>query len=196
MIGYLTGIIISKKPTKLLLDVNGVGYNVNIPINTFEKLGEIGDKVSLFIFLYVKEDALDMYGFFTLSEKEMFELLISVSGIGPKIALSILSGIQIDDLKEALQIGDLSRIVAVPGIGRKTAERLLVELKDKVERITSGQEPISDSSYRIRNDAVTALINLGYNQKLAEKEVRKILEITPKLSIEELIKEVLQIMNR
>ncbi|MBN2572411.1 MAG: Holliday junction branch migration protein RuvA [Ignavibacteriales bacterium] len=196
MIGYLTGIIFSKKPTKLLLDVNGVGYNINIPINTFEKLGDVGEKVSLFIHLYVKEDALDMYGFSNLSEKEMFELLISVSGIGPKIALSILSGIQIDDLKEALQIGDISRIVAVPGIGRKTAERLLVELKDKVERITTEYEPVSDSNYRLRIDAVTALVNLGYNQKVAEKEIRKILEISPKLSIEELIKEALQIINK
>ena len=134
MIGFLKGNILSAKPTKILLDVNGVGYLVNISINTFEKIN--GEKsAALFIHTNVKEDSITLFGFSTESEKEMFELLISVNGIGPKIALSILSGINIDDLKRAIQTPDISRIVAVPGIGRKTAERLVLELKSKVDQV-------------------------------------------------------------
>src|ERR1035438_9113257 len=123
MIGFIKGNIISAKPTQLLVDVNGVGYICNISINTFEKISN-QKSVSLFIHTHVKEDSISLFGFYTEPEKIMFELLISVSGVGPKIALSILSGIQIDDLKNAIIYADSSRISAVPGIGRKTAERL------------------------------------------------------------------------
>ena len=128
MIGYLTGKIISRKPTRILLDVNGVGYTVNISINTFEKISD-KEAISLFIHTSVKEDSITLFGFFTEPEKQMFELLISVTGIGPKLAQSILSGIQTDDLKDAIQRGDVSRIIAVPGIGRKTGERLNSRIK-------------------------------------------------------------------
>jgi Holliday junction DNA helicase RuvA len=124
MIGYLTGKIISSKPTKILLDVNGVGYLVNISINTFEKISG-KDFASLFIHTSVKEDSITLFGFSTETEKEMFELLISVNGIGPKIALSILSGIRTDDLKRAIQSSDISRIVAVPGIGKKNSAQII-----------------------------------------------------------------------
>src|ERR1035437_6751392 len=134
MIGFITGNIISAKPTQLLVDVNGVGYLCNISINTFEKISN-QKYVSLFIHTHVKEDSITLFGFYTESEKTMFELLISVSGVGPKIALSILSGIQIDDLKNAILYADSSRISAVPGIGRKTAERLILELKNKVDLV-------------------------------------------------------------
>ena len=142
MIGYLRGKIISKKPTRVTIDVNGVGYLVNISISTFEKIAD-KEEVSLYTYLVVKEDALDLYGFYSIPEKEMFELLISVNGIGPKTAQSILSGIQIADLKEALKTGNIGRIVSVPGIGRKTAERMMIELRDKVESLAMGIEDAS-----------------------------------------------------
>ena len=196
MIAYLTGKIISKKPTKIILDVNGVGYLVNISITTFEKISESTDVVSLFIYTSVKEDAIDLYGFSSESEKEMFELLISVNGIGPKLAQSILSGIQIDDLQEAIKTGNLSRIIATPGIGRKTGERLIVELRDKVDSIAEGIDRAAGGSYTIKSDAVAALTNLGYNQKNAEKIVRDVLSGEPNISIEDLIKKALSEFNR
>ncbi|HET56212.1 MAG TPA: Holliday junction branch migration protein RuvA [Ignavibacteria bacterium] len=197
MIGHLTGKIISKKPTKILLDVNGVGYTVNISISTFEKLPDLSESASLFIHTSVKEDAIDLYGFFTPSEKEMFELLISVSGIGPKLAQSLLSGIQVDELKYAIDEGNLSRITAVPGIGRKTAERLLVELRDKINKLTEKFEPAeAGAPSSIRSDAIAALVNLGYNLKTAEKIVRDVMNSRTSITIEDVIKESLSQLNK
>jgi Holliday junction DNA helicase RuvA len=194
MIGYLRGKIISKKPTKLLIDVNGVGYIVNISISTFEKLADL-EEAALYTYLSVRESAMDLYGFYSLAEKEMFELLISVSGIGPKSAQGILSGIQIEDLKEALKSANISRLVSIPGIGRKTAERLMVELRDKVESVVEiGESSISPAS-SVRGDAITALVNLGYNQKIAERIVRAITDRSANISIEDLIKEALSALN-
>lgn len=193
MIGYLTGKIISSKPTQVLLNVNGVGYVVNISINTFEKISE-KEEVSLFIYTHVREDSLSLFGFHSISEKEMFELLISISGIGPKLALSVLSGISVDDLKDAIQSGNISRLVAVPGVGRKTAERVVLELKSKVENIAEegfrGKEPT------IKTEAVAALTTLGYNLKVAEKIVRDLLVQNPDYALEELIKKSLSELNK
>ena len=194
MIGYLHGKIISKKPTKLLLDVGGVGYLVNISINTFEKLSD-KTEVSLFTHLSVREDAMDLYGFFSVAEKEMFELLIGVSGIGPKSAQSILSGIQIDDLKDALKTGNVSRLISIPGIGRKTAERLMIELRDKIDSVSETGETVTFGVSTVRGDAIAALVNLGYNQKIAERAVRSVTDKSPNISIEDLIKEALMNLN-
>ncbi len=193
MIGFLTGKIISSKPTKVVLDVNGVGYIVGISINTFEKISG-KETASLFIHTNVKEDSISLYGFYTEAEKEMFELLISVSGIGPKIALSLLSGIQTDDLKNAIQSADISRIIAVPGIGRKTAERLVLELRTKVDQVKD--EGTIAIPLSIKSEAVSALSTLGYNSKIAENMVRIILQSQPSLSLEELIKKALGELNR
>ncbi|MBN1301450.1 MAG: Holliday junction branch migration protein RuvA [Melioribacteraceae bacterium] len=195
MIGYLTGKIVSKKPTQIILDVNGVGYLINITLSTFDKLVNDGEKISLHTYLNVKEDALNLFGFFTAAEKEMFELLIGINGIGPKLAQSILSGIQVGDLKDALHEGNLSRIVAIPGVGRKTAERLIVELREKVDKIITEGERLPSGTYSIKEDAVAALTSLGYNPKAADRIVRKILEEKPGSSIEELIKEALSAIN-
>ncbi len=192
MIGYLTGKIISIKPTHILLDVNGVGYSVNISINTFENISD-KEIVSLFIYTNVKEDSITLYGFFTEAEKQMFELLISITGIGPKLAQSILSGIQTDDLKDAIQRGDISRIIAVPGIGRKTSERLVLELKNKVDQIS--EAGTKEIPFSVKNEAVSALTTLGYNLKVADKIVRDTLSANPKLSLEELIKKSLSDLN-
>lgn len=193
MIGYLTGKIISKKPTRILIDVNGVGYLVNISINTFEKLPDEGEAASLYTYLSVREDSLTLFGFSAEAEKQMFELLISVNGIGPKLAQSVLSGIQIEDLKEAIKSGNLSRIIAVPGIGRKTAERILIDLKDKMDNIVS--ETGAAIPYKIKDDAVMALTTLGYNQKTADKAVRDILSAVPNIQLEDLIKNALSNLN-
>ena len=193
MIGYLSGKIISSKPTQLLLDVNGVGYDINISINTFEKIAE-KETVSLFIHTNVKDDSISLYGFYNEAEKEMFELLISISGIGPKLALSLLSGIETADLKEAIEIGDVSRIVAIPGIGRKTAERLILELKSKVANvITVGEQVVHRG---IKQEAVAALATLGYNHATAEKAVRQVLSSNNNRSLEEVIKNALGELNK
>lgn len=194
MIGYLSGKIKFKKPTQVLLDVNGVGYIVNISINTFEKLPDEEQAASLFTYLSVREDSLTLFGFLTAAEKQMFELLISVNGIGPKLAQGILSGIQIDELKEALKLGNLSRIIAVPGIGRKTAERLLIDLRDKVDAISMEKE--TGLPYKMKDDAIAALTTLGYNLKAAEKVIRDILISNPSIQLEDLIRQALGQLNR
>lgn len=197
MIGYLTGKIISKKPTQVLLDVNGVGYIINISINTFDKLPDNNETASLYTYLNVKEDSLDLFGFNTSAEKEMFEMLISVNGVGPKSALSFLSGIQLDELKEAITTGNLGRITAVPGIGRKTGERLLIELRDKVDSIADQVSTESSApNFTVRSDAVAALVSLGYNAKQAEKAAKIIMDGNPSVSIEELIKLSLAMLNK
>ncbi len=193
MIGYLTGKIISLKPTRILLDVSGVGYAVNISINTFENISD-KESVSLFIYTSVKEDSITLFGFFAEAEKQMFELLISVTGIGPKLAQSILSGIQTDDLKDAIQRGDISRIIAVPGIGRKTGERLVLELKNKVDQVAEGGA--REIVISIKNEAVAALTTLGYNSKVADKIIRDVLLSEPDLSLEDLIKKSLSNLNK
>jgi holliday junction DNA helicase RuvA len=192
MIGYLTGKIISSKPTQIILDVNGVGYLVNISISTFEKISE-KESVSLFIHTSVKEDSITLFGFYTQSEKEMFELLISISGIGPKVSLGILSGIAVDDLKDAIANGNVSRLIAIPGIGRKTAERVVLELRNKVDSIKSDGS-IKETS--VKEEAVSALATLGYQRQIAEKVVRDLFAENPNYSLEELIRKALAGLNK
>ena len=192
MIGYLTGKIILSKPTQILLDVNGVGYSVNISINTFEKISE-KETASLFIHTSVKEDSITLFGFFSQSEKEMFELLISISGIGPKLGLSILSGISVDDLKSAISNGNVTRLIAIPGIGRKTAERVVLELRNKVDAIkVDGM--IKETS--VKDEAIAALSTLGYQRQISEKVIRDLLAENPGYSLEELIRKALSGLNK
>lgn len=193
MIGHLTGKIISSKPTHILLDVNGVGYAIKISINTFERISG-KEKVSLYIHTNVKEDAITLFGFYSESEKEMFELLISISGVGPKSALSLLSGISTDELKQAIVTNNIERIIAVPGIGRKTAERLILELKNKVRDIK--EEGITPTQTSAQKEAIAALTTLGYNLTSSEKAVNKILSDLPECSLEELIKRSLKELNK
>jgi holliday junction DNA helicase RuvA len=193
MIGYLSGKIISLKPTRITLDVSGVGYVVNISINTFEKISD-KDSANLFIHTNVREDSISLFGFYAESEKEMFELLISVNGIGPKLAISILSGILVDELRHAIMAGDISRIVSIPGIGRKTAERLVLELKSRISSVSSEEE--AKIPFSIKNEAIAALTTLGYNLKQAEKSVRDIISADPNVTLEDLIKKALGSFNR
>ncbi|HZW39987.1 MAG: Holliday junction branch migration protein RuvA [Syntrophothermus sp.] len=187
MIAYLKGKVHSLKPTHLIIDVNGVGYSVNISLNTYEFISD-AKEVELYIFTNVKEDSITLFGFHSESEKKMFELLISVNGIGPKSALSILSGIKIDDLKTAIALSDISRIVAVPGIGKKTAERLVLELKSKIDSVQGETTLIA---YDKKNEAIAALTTLGYNIKQAEKVIQDVLSTSPNLPLEELLKKAL-----
>jgi holliday junction DNA helicase RuvA len=197
MIGFLKGSILDKKPTKILIDVNGVGYIVHISLNTFDKLPAEGSQISLFTYLNVREDALDLFGFINPDEKEMFLLLISVNGIGAKLALNILSGIQTNELHEALKTGNLSRITAVPGIGRKTGERMIVELRDKVDSLAERVESLSfGTSSSVKNDAIGALTSLGYNQKTAEKAVSQVLAGNHSATIEDVIRLALGYLNK
>ncbi len=192
MIGYLTGKIISVKPTQVLIDVNGVGYTVSISINTFEKISG-KETASLHIYTNVKEDSISLFGFFREAEKDMFEILISVSGVGPKSALGLLSGISVENLKHAIIEENVSRLVAVPGIGRKTAERLILELKSKVGKIEDGEVAAHPSS---KQEAISALTTLGYNIKFAENAVIKILSAEPDCGLEDLIKKSLSELNK
>ncbi len=191
MIAKLSGKILEKKPTEIIIDVNGVGYQVFISFNTFEDIPEVGEKAEIFTYLSVKENSLTLFGFSTLAEKLIFEKLISVNGVGPKLAQGILSGIQTTELIEAIALGDKSRLVAIPGVGRKTAERLVIELKDKIETVETSTTPVHSETYKIKEDAINALIALGYNRKSAEISVKKALDSNPGLSLEELIKSAL-----
>lgn len=192
MIGYLNGAVLSLKPAHLLLDVNGVGYSVHISMNTYEYVAN-KDKVSLFIHTSVKENSIDLFGFSNESEKDMFEVLISVNGIGPKSALGILSGIQVSELQRAIKNGDVGRLTSLPGIGKKTAERLIVELKSKVDIVGGDEGSVSTTGPRA--EAIMALTALGYLQKTAEKTVADILSVTPNISVEEIIKQALRKFN-
>ncbi|HPO54399.1 MAG: Holliday junction branch migration protein RuvA [Ignavibacteriales bacterium] len=188
MIAYLKGGILSKKPGKIILDVNGVGYLVLISANTFDQIALL-DSVELFIHTAVKEDSITLFGFKSENEKMMFELLISVNGVGPKTALGILSGINVDDLKRAIISSDLNRISMVPGIGKKLAERLVIELKSKIDMVY--EEPGQKRIYSGRSEAISALTALGFNFKNVELVIKEISINESDLSAEELIKKAL-----
>jgi holliday junction DNA helicase RuvA len=191
MIGYLKGILAEKKPNSLLLDVNGVGYLVNIPVSTFLELPEEGSTLALFIYTHVREDLLALYGFRTMREKLLFEKLISVSGIGPKVAISFLSGMSSDELIPAIQNQDIGKLSTIPGVGRKTAERVSLELREKIPQLMSESAQVA-AEKPMREDLISALVNLGYQQALAERIVKHVLDKSKSdASFEELLKSAL-----
>jgi len=173
MIGYLRGKLVDKRPNQVLVDVNGVGYLVSIPLSTFYALGELHEDVTLLIHTHLREDSIALYGFLTAREKQFFELLISASGVGPSLALKILSGMSVDELLPAIRAGDLVRLTRIPGVGRKTAERIVVELRDKLAAMEPQQlERVPAAGRRqLESDVVSALLNLGYVRRAAEKAV-------------------------
>lgn len=175
MIARLTGILEEKTPEQLIIDVNGVGYQIFVSLQTFYRLPELRDRVSLYVYTYLREDALQLYGFLEEKEKVTFLLLKSVTGVGPRLALNILSGIPVDELEGALRTRDLTRLIAVPGVGRKTAERLIVELREKVGTVDNGQVGVPGEHLALSTEAVSALVNLGYRRTEAEKIVREVL---------------------
>lgn len=197
MIASLTGILKVKNPTEILLDVHGVGYAVTIPLSTFERLGEVGSSATILTHLHVREDALQLFGFATDDERVFFKLLISVNGIGPKIAQGILSRIAVSDLKQHISKENISALTAIPGVGRKTAERLVIELRDKIGKIdAAGPASIGrpGGEEELREEALLALTSLGYNRPVAEKALRQVLAEMKgeELSLQNLIKKALR----
>jgi len=188
MIGYLKGKILTIKPGRLILDVNGVGYLVLISTNTYEGIANL-DPVELFIHTSVKEDSITLFGFQTENERGMFELLVSVNGVGPKTALTILSGIAVTDLKRAIVSSNLNRISMVPGIGKKMAERVVIELKSKIDMVYDEITPAG--AFSGKTEAISALTTLGFNYKTAEQVIKEVSMNEPSLSTEELIKKAL-----
>ena len=174
MIAQLRGTLADKRPNQVLVDVGGVGYLVHIPVSTFYALGDLHSNVTLLIHTQVREDAISLYGFLSSREKHLFELLISASGVGPVLALKILSGMSVDDLVPAVRSGDLARLTRIPGVGRKTAERMVVELRDKLAAMgTPGEARQPVTTTGTAADVVSALLNLGYEQRTAEQAVER-----------------------
>jgi Holliday junction DNA helicase RuvA len=172
MIGQLRGRLTDKRPNQVLVDVGGVGYIVQVPLSTFAALGELHTEVTLLIHTHVREDALSLYGFLSSREKHFFEMLLSASGVGPSLALKILSGMSVEELVPAIRGSDLGRLTKIPGVGRKTAERIVVELKDKLDAVTVEVErPAASSPAGVEADVVSALVNLGYEARAAESAV-------------------------
>ncbi len=173
MIGSLRGKLIEKRPNQLLVDVNGVGYQVQIPLSTFASLGALHAETSLLIHTHVREDQLTLYGFVTAREKQCFELLISASGVGPSLALKILSGMSIEELVPAIRKSDFAQLVKIPGVGRKTAERIVVELRDKLVVIDVPEAGKPSTRSQLEDDVASALMNLGFDTKSVERAVEK-----------------------
>ena len=173
MIGSLRGKLIEKRPNQLLVDVNGVGYQVQIPLSTFASLSALHAETNLLIHTHVREDQITLYGFVTAREKQCFELLISASGVGPSLALKILSGMSIEELVPAIRKSDLAQLVKIPGVGRKTAERIVVELRDKLVVIDVPEAGKPSTRSQLEDDVASALMNLGYDTKSVERAVEK-----------------------
>jgi Holliday junction DNA helicase RuvA len=173
MIGSLRGKLVEKRPNQVLLDVGGVGYQVQIPLSTFAGLGMLHSEATLLIHTHVREDQLALYGFVTAREKHCFELLISASGVGPSLALKILSGMGLEELVPAIRSGDIAQLVRIPGVGRKTAERMVVELRDKLAAVDVPEEGKPATRSQLESDAASALVNLGYDARAVENAIAK-----------------------
>jgi Holliday junction DNA helicase RuvA len=203
MIAHLSGTLLSKQATSAIVDVNGVGYEITIPVSTFYDLEEPGSNVQLRIYTHVREDALQLYGFKTARERELFLRLISVSGIGPKLGITLLSGMSADEMIASIRTNNLARLTLIPGVGRKTAERLVMELRDKVASLSSAEleeelgakasagagVPSEDS---MRSDVLSALLNLGYQRNSAEKAVASAMDEGGDISVELILRRSLR----
>ena len=200
MIAFLRGRILDKHPNLLVVDVQGVGYEVHVPLSTYYDVGDTGGDVALRIYTHVREEALQLYGFLTTVEQQLFERLIAISGIGPKLAISVLSGIEPRELIGAVHRGDIARLTGIPGVGRKTAERIVLELKDRLGHLTppAGAEERAPavSGERLRDDVLSALRNLGYHRPLAEKAVDATLSSTEAPGFEQALKAALRELMR
>lgn len=197
MIAHLTGQLIQKSPASVVVDVRGVGYEAFIPLTAYYQLPEIGSPVSLHIHTHMREESLKLFGFVNAADKQMFELLIRINKVGPKLAIAILSGLSAQSLTQAVFNNDISTLNAIPGVGRKTAERLAMELKDKLSEMNLEPESASAGApgNGLRDDAVSALVNLGYKKAQAEQALKKIWRDEAKPSLEELIRDSLNCLS-
>ena len=193
MIGRLTGVLVEKQPPQVLLEVAGVGYEVDVPMSSFYHLPASGERVSLHTHFVVREDAQQLFGFLTLKEREAFRALIRISGVGPRLALSVLSGLSVDELAQCVVMQDAGRLTRVPGIGKKTAERLLLELKGKLADALPGGQGGVASAPGVQADALNALLALGYSDKEAGPAIKQLPE---GLSLEEAIRQALKLLAK
>lgn len=191
MIAHLRGRLAQKDPARVIVDVHGVGYEVFIPLTTFTALPETGSEVSIDVHTHVREDIIALYGFSTRRERLVFEKLMTISGIGPKLAVTILSGASVEDLAGAIKRSDLGRLTAIPGVGKKTAERIILELKDKLQDFVEAQAKSS-----VEVDVLSALENLGYNRALAEGAIRRAIDGESNPAFDALFKRTLQILTK
>ena len=205
MIAHLSGTLLAKHATSVIVDVGGVGYEVTIPVTTFYDLGEAGEPVRLRIHTHVREDALQLFGFRTERERELFTLLISVSGIGPKSAVAMLSGMSADEIVTAIRQNNYARLTSIPGVGRKTAERLVIELRDKMaalsspaldEQIAAGGPTAAQSEDALREDTLAALLQLGFPKPAAEKAITNAAQEGGDLSVETLLRRSLRQLSK
>jgi holliday junction DNA helicase RuvA len=200
MIALICGKIAYKEIASVVIDTNGVGYRVFIPLTTFYELPEAGESVTLHVHTHVKEDAINLFGFYTTQERDLFQLMISVSGIGPKIAMNIISGITAGELFQAISGGNVGKLVSIPGVGRKMAERLILELREKIaKKMTLEQVPAASDQQKgdemIKEDVLSALVNLGYKNNTAKDALDKVLQMTEEnLSLDALLKKTLKIL--
>ncbi len=200
MIALLCGKIVYKEIASVVIDANGVGYRVFIPLTTFYELPEAGESVTLHVHTHVKEDAINLFGFYTTEERNLFQLMISVSGIGPKIAMNIISGMTPNDLLQAISGGNVGKLVSIPGVGRKMAERLILELKEKViKKMTLEQLPVAGDQNKtdemLKEDVLSALVNLGYKNNTAKDALDKVMQISEEeLTLDTLLKKTLKIL--
>jgi Holliday junction DNA helicase RuvA len=207
MIAHLSGTLLVKQATSVILDVSGVGYEVTIPLSTFYDLEDTGTAVALRIYTYVREDALQLYGFKTARERELFLRLISVSGIGPKLGITMLSGMSADEIIAAIRTNNLARLTSIPGVGKKTAERLVIELRDKIAALSSpaleeefatrtGAGSAQANEDAMRDDALSALINLGYQKAAAEKAITTAIQEGGDVSVEVILRRSLRLLAK
>jgi holliday junction DNA helicase RuvA len=200
MIAFLRGRVLDKQPNRIILDVHGVGYELHVPLSTYYDIGGEASEVSLRVHTHVREDALQLYGFLTVLEQDVFERLIAISGIGPRLAIAVLSGIETRELVAAVQRGDVARLTGIPGIGKKTAERIVLELREKFAHLAVpagiGAAPLATSGDRLRDDLLSALQNLGYHRAAAEKAVATTLSSTPEPSFEQALRSALRELMR
>ena len=196
MIAHLAGTLVEKQLQRLIVDVGGVGYDVLVPLSTMYAIGDPGARVALRIHTHVREDALQLFGFATTLEQQLFEKLISVSGIGPKLGLSVLSGIEPEELMRAIRASDVARLTRIPGVGKKTAERLVVELRDRLPQAdsTAPDAPAAAPGDDVRDDLLSALVNLGYPRASVEKSVDKVLQHADDRSFEPLLRATLKLL--
>jgi Holliday junction DNA helicase RuvA len=193
MIARLFGRVADKQPNRLIVDVSGVGYDVQVPLSTFYVSADVGGEMALRIHTHVREDQLALYGFATELELTMFERLIGVSGIGPKLALAVLSGIEPRELAGAIQRNDLARLTAIPGVGKKTAERVCVELRDRMPKSVEAAASPADS---LREDLASALVNLGYHRQAIDKSLDKLLVNRADARFEDVLRSALKDLSR
>ena len=196
MIAALRGTLLEKHPSRVIVDVNGVGYDVQVPLSTFYGLGDAGGEVALRVRTHVREDAIALYGFLTTLELDLFDRLIAISGIGPKLALAVLSGIDAAELVRAVRGQDLARLTRIPGVGKKTAERIGLELKDKLPSVMPVEEGTAVEGGDLRDDVLSALVNLGYQRAAAEKAIEAEMKKVPAAGFEDVLRGALRALMR